>query len=274
MTATTTEPDHIVPAGFQAVPPPLAPPAPSPRPTPAEAARTLVAQTRLAALASLSDDGTPWSSFVMYGLLDDGTPALMVSTLAEHGRNLLREPRASLMISAQQSIPDPLASGRVTLAGRVVKPTGERERQARDACLETMPAGKVFAKFGDVHLWTLEVERVRWVGGYGTMASVTAGDYRAAEPDPTAPHAARAVEHLNDDHADALLLMAQRLGGYPDATRATCTSIDRHGLDLTVITPRGVAPVRIGYERRVDEPDGLRAATVELARRAREATAP
>lgn len=271
MTASTTEPDHIVPDGFESVPPPLAPTAPSPRPTPAEAARTLVAQRRIAALASLSEDGTPWSSLVVYGLLDDGTPALMVSTLAEHGRNLIRDPRASLMIAAPQSTADPLASGRVTLAGRVKRPTGAREDEAHAACLAAMPAGRVFARFGDVHLWTLEIERVRWVGGYGTMGSTTVEEYLAAEPDPTAPNAAHAIEHLNEDHADALLLMAQRLGGYPDATRATCTSIDRHGIDLVAYTPRGVAPIRIGYDKRVDEPDGLRAATVELTRRAKEA---
>ena len=69
------------------------------------------------------------------------------------------------------------------------------------------------------------------------------------------------------------MLIAQRLGGYPDATRAQCTSIDRHGVDLAVFTPRGVAPIRVGFAEPVNEPDGLRGATVELTRRAREAAA-
>ena len=273
MNASSAPTDHAVPDGFDPVPPPLTPPAPSPRPTPAEAARTLLAQTRTAALASLSEDGTPWSSLVMYGLLDDGTPALLLSTLAEHGRNLARDPRASLMVAAPQQTPDPLASGRVTLAGRVTRPTGEREAEAHAACLAAMTAAKVFAEFGDVSLWTLEIERVRWVGGYGTMGSADADAYAAAITDPTSGNAAHAVAHLNEDHADALLLMAQRLGGYPDATRASCTSIDRHGLDLAVFTPRGVAPIRIGFAEPVSTPDGLRGATVELTRRAREAAA-
>lgn len=265
--------DHVVPDGFDPVPPPLTPPVPGPGPTPAEAARTLLAQTRTAALASLSEDGTPWASLVMYGLMDDGTPALLVSTLAEHGRNLARDARASLMVAAPQSSPDPLASGRVTLAGRVSRPTGARESAAHAACLAAMASAKVFAEFGDVSLWTLEVERVRWVGGYGTMGSASAADYAAAAPDPTAQNAAHAIEHLNEDHADALLLMAQQLAGYPDATRAHCTTIDRYGLNLNAFTPRGVAPVRIGFAEPATEADGLRAATVELTRRAREASA-
>jgi putative heme iron utilization protein len=232
-----------------------------------------MAQTRVGALASLSSDGAPWASLVMYGLLDDGTPALLLSTLAEHGRNLARDQRASLMVAAPPSSPEPLASGRVTLAGRVSQPTRARESEAHAACLAAMSSAKVFAEFGDVTLWTLEIDRVRWVGGYGTMGNASVDDYVAATPDPTAEQAAHAVQHLNDDHADALALIAQQLGGYPDATRVQCTSIDRHGVDLAVFTPRGVAPIRVGFAEPASEPNGLRAATVELTRRAREAGA-
>jgi len=271
MNARSAPTDHIVPEGFEAVPPPLAAAAPAARPTPAEAARTLVHQTRTATLATLSDGGAPWASLVMYGLLDDGAPALLVSTLAEHGRNLARDPRASLMVAAPAGGGDPLARGRVTLAGRAVRPAGARADEARAACLAAMSAAKLFAEFGDFTLWVLEVDRVRWIGGYGTMGSAAGADYAAASPDPTAPAAARAIAHLNEDHADALLAMARALGGYPDATAARCTAIDRHGLDLALRTPRGEAAVRIGFAEPASAPDGLRAATVELARRAREA---
>ena len=60
--------------------------------------------------------------------------------------------------------------------------------------------------------------------------------------------------------------MAKTLGGYPDATAATCTGADRYGLDLRVVTPRGVAYTRVGYAAPIDSIDELRSATVELAR--------
>ncbi|PRC42991.1 pyridoxamine 5'-phosphate oxidase, partial [Mycobacterium sp. ITM-2017-0098] len=75
--------------------------------------------------------------------------------------------------------------------------------------------------------------------------------------------------HLNDDHADSLLAMAQTLGGYPDATAATCTGADRYGLDLRLDTERGLAYTRIGYAAPIDSIDELRSAAVELTRRAR-----
>ena len=63
--------------------------------------------------------------------------------------------------------------------------------------------------------------------------------------------------------------MAQALGGHPDATAAQCHAIDRYGLDLFVTTPRGYGFARLPFAATVTERDGLRAATVELARRAR-----
>ncbi len=69
-------------------------------------------------LATLTADGDPWASLVAYGLLG-GSPVLCVSNLAEHGRNLAGDPRASLSIAAASTDPDPLAGSRITLAGAV-----------------------------------------------------------------------------------------------------------------------------------------------------------
>ncbi|MFD6106829.1 DUF2470 domain-containing protein, partial [Nocardia salmonicida] len=61
----------------------------------------------------------------------------------------------------------------------------------------------------------------------------------------------------------------QQLGGFPDAIAATCERADRYGLDLRVESPRGVARTRVGYAAPLSEISELRAATVELTRRAR-----
>jgi heme iron utilization protein len=87
--------------------------------------------------------------------------------------------------------------------------------------------------------------------------------------DPVSSGAERAITHLNDDHADALLEMAQALGGCPDATAARCLDADRTGLDLLAQTPNGEREVRVDYEEPIEEPSGLRKATVKLAQKAR-----
>jgi putative heme iron utilization protein len=265
--------DHVVVGEVPpAPPPPLAAVGADRRRTPAEEARTLVASHRVCSLATLAEDGVPWASVVTYGSMQCGSPVLYVSTLAEHGRNLEREPRGSIVVAEDAGGGDPLDSARVTLAGRFRRPEGDGGA-AREAHLAAFPTAAAYAGFGDFSFWVLSVERVRWVGGYGRMDSVDAAGYLAAAPDPTAGAAVHAAAHLNEDHSDALVAMAIALGGYPDATDARCVRIDRYGIDLRVGTPRGTAPARVPFAAPVAAPDGLRAATVELARRAREAQA-
>ncbi|CPR05296.1 heme iron utilization protein [Mycobacterium bohemicum DSM 44277] len=260
--------DHGDPGDAPSAPPPLRPPTNDARPSAAEQARTIAAATNAATLASLTADGDPWASFVAYGLLG-GMPVLCVSDLAEHGRNLAADPRASLSIVAATTDVDPLAGSRITLAGKVVRPSDADRDAARAAYLSAVPAARFYLDFSDFTLWLLRVERVRWVGGYGRMDSATGEQYASAEPDPVAPAAAGAVAHLNADHADALAAMARAFGGYPDADTAACTGVDRYGLDLRVHTPRGVAYTRVGFPERLASADQLRSATAELARSAR-----
>lgn len=87
--------------------------------------------------------------------------------------------------------------------------------------------------------------------------------------DPVSQGAERAIEHLNDDHDDALLEMAQALGGRPEATAARCIDADRTGLDLIATTPAGEVEVRVTYDEPIDEPQGLRKATVKLTQKSR-----
>ncbi|MCK0176154.1 HugZ family protein [Mycolicibacterium sp. F2034L] len=260
--------DHGDPGDAPSVPPPLNPPENTVRPSAAEEARTIAASTNTGTLASLTADGDPWASFVTYGLLD-GAPVLCVSNLAEHGRNLAGDPRASIAIVAPSTESDPLANGRVTLAGVVERPAGDEHAAAREAHLAAVAAAKYYIDYSDFTLWVLRVQRVRWVGGYGRMDSTTGEAYAAAQPDPVSPYAAGAIDHLNADHADSLLAMARTLGGYPDATTAACTGADRYGLDLRVETDRGVAYTRVGYAAPLHAPAELRSAAVELTRRAR-----
>ncbi|WP_338892168.1 HugZ family protein [Rhodococcus sovatensis] len=260
--------DHGDPGDAPSTPPPLASLEPARRPTAAEEARTVAASTNIATLASLTTDGDPWASYVTFGLLD-GSPVLCVSRMAEHGRNLHHDPRASVSIVAPESVSDPLAVSRVTLAGKVESPQEGELDAARAAHLAAVPAAKYYIDYSDFSLWILRVKRARWVGGYGRMDSAAAEDYAAASADPVSPNAAPAIVHLNEDHSDSLLAMARNLGGYPDATIASCTSADRYGLDLSVSTPRGKATTRVGYAHPIGDIAELRSATVELARLAR-----
>ena len=240
------------------------------RRSPAEEARTLVASVTVGYLATVGEDRAPWCSLVVYGPTSDGEPVLLVSTMAEHGRNLLHDPRASLALNDPAAPGDPLDRPRVTLAGRVVQPEGDAAQAALDAHVAAIPGAMLYAGWDDFTLWVLEVERVRWVGGFAVMETITAAEYRAAEPDPTQPVAAKSVAHLNKDHGDALLAIARELGGARGAVSAVCTGIDRYGIDLSCTGAGQSAAARVLFGEPLQKAGDVRPATVELATRARE----
>src|SRR3954447_19000679 len=116
---------------------------PPPEPSHAERCRTLVACASRGALSTLAVDppGYPYGSVASYGLDDGGNPLFFVSLMAEHTQNAMRDPRASLLVT--EPVPegaDPLASGRVTLMGKLSTVPDDDRPVARERYLAGNPA--------------------------------------------------------------------------------------------------------------------------------------
>jgi heme iron utilization protein len=239
-------------------------------PSDAERSRTLVGAVRTGSLATIGDGGFPFGSLVSHAVDPAGRPLLLLSDLAEHSRNLAADGRASLM-ATEVGAGDPLALSRVTVIGRV----GELQGDERATALETYQAaqpGAFYAGFGDFRLYRLDVESVRYVGGFGRMSWVDAASYAEAEPDPLRPHAERIIAHMNDD-ADALVLFCRRFAERPGTAEARMVAVDRYGFAVLAADEPGgqETAVRLPFDERTDTPDGVRKAMIELLRRARAA---
>ena len=238
-------------------------------PSDAERSRTLIAAVRTGALATIGEGGFPFGSLVSHAVDGTGRPLLLLSDLAEHSRNIAGDPRASLMVT-QVGAGDPLALARVTVIGRV----GELQGDERAAALEVYRAaqpGAFYAGFADFRLYRLEVDSVRYVGGFGRMSWVDAASYAAAEPDPLHPHTERIISHMNDDHADALVLFCRRFAERPGTAVARMVGVDRYGFAVLASDEPGGAEtaVRLAFDEPTDTPEAVRKAMVELLRRAR-----
>jgi putative heme iron utilization protein len=242
-------------------------------PTDAERSRTLVSSVATAALATIGEGGFPFGSLVSHAVDDLGRPLLLLSDLAEHTRNLGGDRRASLM-AVETGLGDPLALARVTVLGTVEELRGDERATALPTYRAAQP-GAFYAEFADFRLYRLEVSSVRYVGGFGRMSWVTAADYTAAEPDPLRPHAERIIEHMNDDHAEALVLFCRVFGDRPGTAVAERVGVDRYGVAvLAADEPDGDrVAVRLRFDEPTDTADGVRRAMIALLRRARAAVA-
>jgi putative heme iron utilization protein len=151
----------------------------------ARAARALCAGERQGALATLAREpaGYPYGSLVLYALDHLGRPLLLISRLAEHTANLAHDPRASLLVVAPAGGEDPLARARVTLLGRVTPVPEPDLAAARTRYLTRLPAAELYLRLPDFAFFRLEVEGVRYVGGFGRMAWISGEDYAAGATD-------------------------------------------------------------------------------------------
>jgi putative heme iron utilization protein len=239
-----------------------------PTPTHAERARTLVTQASTGTLCSLAIDpeGYPYGSFVTVAF-DNANPVFLISQLAEHTRNLVRDSRASLLVAEARSA-DPLANGRVTMLGRCAR-IDDDAGSARLAFFAAHPNARYYADYGDFAFWRLKVESVRYIGGYGRMSWIDEDAWGAATPDPLARAAAGIIEHMNADHADALVLYCKAFSKATDITSASMTGVDRYGFEMSAHTKSGPRPVRLAFATSIQTPEEARAALIAMVKEAR-----
>ncbi|MGH9886633.1 MAG: HugZ family protein [bacterium] len=213
--------------------------------------------------------GWPFGSLAPYALRADGTPVILLSEIAQHTKNLRRDPRLSVFVCDPRPAGDPQASWRVTILGRA-RPLerdepGLEEIQARYR--ERVPNAPSYLGTHDFTYFALEPVRVRAIGGFGAI--------RWLEPDSIRrdPHgeglgeaAAGILSHMNADHADALRAIVTAATGTCPA-RAQMSAIDRAGFLVRCEAPDELRYIAFGREIEARE---AREVFVNLTRAARE----
>jgi len=240
-------------------------------PTFAERVRTLMYIGRTGSLSTHSrkQPGFPFGSVMPYGLDADGRPTFLISTMAMHTQNLQADSRASLLVTQPDAAGDPLGASRVTLVGNVSPVPGPEVPGTRETYLARHASSKYWVDFEDFSFYRMDVVDVYYVGGFGVMGWVSAADYRAALPDPLADSAAGIIEHMNADHGDAVILLAQAYAGI-ESTEAAMTSVDRLGFSVRLKTLDGMRGTRIAFLREVRNPMEARSVLVEMTAKARQ----
>jgi putative heme iron utilization protein len=220
----------------------------------------LLRQADRAALGTfLADQARPYVSLVGVATDIDGAPILLLSQLAEHTQAILKNPLVSLLIDGTAEFHNPQQGPRVTLLGHVV-PGGD-ERLGR-RFLARHPAAALYAGFGDFSFYTLIVERMHWVGGFGRaqwLAPRPACDASVARAFDAALPEVRAA--ILRHHADALGLIARRRLK-KRSSDWHLAGIDPDGCDLA----RGKTVHRLAFPDPLASPDEVMAALIGLTR--------
>lgn len=241
-----------------------------PQPSHAERTRTLLYQQQIGYLSSHSRKlpGFPFGSVMPYALDDAGRPIFLISKMAMHTQNLDQNPKSSLLVPDSAASRDALGAARATLMGESHAVTGDDLEAVRELYLQAHERARYYVDYADFGFYRMEVTDVYFVGGFGVMGWVASGDYSSASRDPLADEADGIIEHMNADHADALVLLASRFAGL-EGSDATMTAIDRLGFHLRLQVDGRYQGQRIAFLRSVESAEETRQVMVEMVQQAR-----
>jgi len=142
----------------------------------AEAVRALLREARHGLLSTngLEPAGFPYGSLVPAATTARGEPLLLVSHLAQHTKNLVQDPRASLLV-AQATAGDPQQAARATVLGQARRLEGAAAAEARERFLALHPASAPYFDL-NFQLWAIAPVEARYVGGFGAAAWVAGAE--------------------------------------------------------------------------------------------------
>ncbi|TAE59417.1 MAG: DUF2470 domain-containing protein [Nostocales cyanobacterium] len=80
----------------------------------------------------------------------------------------------------------------------------------------------------------------------------------------------RICKHMNEDHADAVIIYAQAFSDFKDATAAEMLSIDAEGMNLSVKSNEKTFPVRIQFDHTLADAEDAHQTLIAMVKQGRQ----
>lgn len=181
------------------------------------ASRALLRSSAAGVLAthSVAVEGYPLGSLVPFVMTPEGRCVVYVSRIAQHTKNFQQDPRASLTVVEADlagADGDPQAFGRVSVLGDARRLEGAERDAARDRYALFFPESVGHSDVHDFDYWVIDPVRVRYIGGFGAIHWVEREAFCLPRADWQDGEAG-IVQHMNDDHRDAMALMWEQSCG-------------------------------------------------------------
>lgn len=225
-------------------------------------ARQFLSATHSGVLSTISArlEGYPFGSIAPFVLDHDGNPLILISTIAEHTKNIQADARVSL-IAFDPGASDMQAGARLTVIGKAIPMDKDEALRAR--YLRYFPQAEGYFDMHDFLFHRIEVEQARFIGGFGKIHWVP-GDELRAPANRLAAQEAAILDHMNADHAENLSAYCRHVHGI-EAEQAIMIGIDTAGFDVRANDKL----LRFAFDTPVTDAQEARQALVALAKACR-----
>ncbi|XP_009592726.1 uncharacterized protein LOC107819541 [Nicotiana tabacum] len=241
-------------------------------PKPALAVRNLMEQARFAHLCTVMSrmhhrrEGYPFGSLVDFAPDAMGHPIFSFSPLAIHTRNLLADPRCTLVVQ----IPgwSCLSNARVTIFGDVYPLPEDQQEWAHKQYIAKHQQG-ASQQWGNFYYFRMQnISEIYFIGGFGTVAWVDVNDYETLRPDKIAIDGGE--QNLKELNAIFSKPLKDLLSREAEVDDAAIISIDSKGADIRVRQGAELNIQRISFEgHSVETLEEAKAALWKLVNRGR-----
>ncbi len=211
---------------------------------------------------SLKLDGFPFGSVVPYCLNGDGAPVILISTIAEHTKNLSADSRCSLTILKESN--DVQSNSRISLIGHM-EPLDESDQSTPEKYYRHFPKSKGYHQAHDFSFYSLHLKDIRFIGGFGRIHWIKSTEFYHKNIFDGKSEA-YIVNHMNEDHRSDLALYChhfKQIQSSEDQVRMV--GIDEQGFDVFVDDRK----VRFTFDEPISDAKEARVQLVALSKAAK-----
>lgn len=253
----------------------------------ASEARQFLRATRSGVLSTFSTKftGYPFGSVAPFVLDHSGQPIVLISTIAEHTKNIIANPKVSLLAFAGDE--DLQASARLTLIGEAVKIDTE-DVNLRNRYLRYFPQAAGYFETHDFNFYRIEIAQARYIGGFGKMGWVSGNELSGNELFGKGPtdieldsselisnlsvlsnQETAIIDHMNTDHVHSMIAYSRHFH-HIEVTNPQMLGIDSDGFDVSVnIQETNESKIlRFNFEQPIHDAQSARVALVAMSKTA------
>ena len=227
-------------------------------------ARSLFHSRSFGVLSTISAHvkGYPFGSVVPYCADGGNRATILISTIAQHTKNIKADPRCSLTTMPEND--DVQANSRLCIIGDM-----EKLPEGNDHVIERyyrhFPQSKGYHEAHDFSFYRLRPVQIRYIGGFGNINWLSPADFDLENPFDGEPET-YITDHMNHDHREDLIAYCQYYKGLNvSEEQIRMAGIDAHGFDVFIADKK----VRFDFDSPVNNAGEARAALVAMSKKAK-----
>lgn len=230
-------------------------------------AKQFLRTTQRGILSTISTkfNGYPFGSVTPFILDHSGSPVILISTLAEHTKNIIEQPKVSLIVFNGEE--DLQANARLTLLGEAIK-VDKDDAVLKARYLRYHPQAEGYFDMHDFQFYRIQITQARYIAGFGKMGWLEGNMLNTPFNTPALPLASQEpdiVKHMNEDHVHSMLAYCAHFH-HQTGTDAKMLGIDTDGFDVQLtLNDNSKNTLRFNFDTPIHDAGSARKALVGLS---------